>query len=97
MKRLILLFLLISNTAYARIEGVEYTFLEVNGITYDLPIGNPDQKNELFYIKKALKGDKDALDILIGKEEEGVFWIGDESPRWLRLSRTDKPEVIDFE
>ena len=96
MKRLILLFLLIANTAYARIEGVEYTFIDVGDKRYELPIGNPEQKNEIYHIKKALKGDEDSMDILIGTQEEKVFWIGDEHPRWLNLRRDGKHEVIDF-
>ena len=99
MKRLILSFLIIASTAslaYARIEGVEYTFIDVGDKRYELPIGNPEHKTEIYHIKKALKGDEDSMDILIGTQQEGMFWIGDEHPRWLKLKRDGKHEVIDF-
>ena len=97
MKKIVALFLLslLVVPAYARIEGVQYINLKVNGKVYDVPVGNKEQSQELYFIKKALNGDKEALEILIGDQEKSIIWIGDEKPRWLILHKEGKFEVID--
>lgn len=68
--------------------GVDYTKLTVNGVTYDVPIGNPDRKQELYLLKKALKGDTDSLEMFLGGEPQRFYMIGDTKMTWL-LARKD--------
>jgi len=40
----------------------------------------------MYYLKKALDGDKQAREILLGNNQERYIYIGDETPLWLVLS-----------
>ena len=67
--------------------------LAVNGKTYECPVGNKERKSELFYILKALNGDREARQVLLGDQDEYAFFIGKHEPAWLRLTK-DSEEVI---
>ena len=58
------------------IIGVQYTTITVNGKNYDVPIANLEYKNDLYFLKKALNGDKEALELFIGGGEKRSFFIG---------------------
>lgn len=74
-----LFLLLLSNPADARIEDVEYAAIQVNGVFYDVPIHEPDfTAPKVFILKKALKGDLDAYDLVPNET-----YIGEEYPKWL--------------
>lgn len=80
----VLVGLSISTPSWA-IEGVEKATLLIDGVEYTFPIGGPDREMDIFWLKKALKGDEDALDMFMGKHPDGYFWIGDDFPVWLRV------------
>ena len=90
-----LLCLFISVPSFA-IEGVDYTDLLINGIVYQVPKANKDYIQELYYLKKALSGDKDALDIFVGQGEYRDFFIGDETSRWVRVYKEGKAEITEY-
>ena len=82
------------NTAYARIPGVQYTELKINGEVYDCPVGNKEREQKLYYIKSALAGDKIARDLLAGSGEF-IFPIGDYTVTYLHMT-LDKEWVEKF-
>jgi len=87
-------FLLITSLAFARIEGVEYAKVKVEGKVYDFPIGNKERKQDVYYLLKAMNGDKEAREVFLGGEKERYFFIGDETPLWLVVD-TKSEKVID--
>lgn len=97
MKRLFVIgLMLICSSAHAdktdlldkngHINGINYTALEVNGKTYDVPMANPEYVQELYYLKRAMKGDKDALDLFLRGGKERWIPIGDIKPVWLKVT-----------
>lgn len=105
MKKICALFLGISLSvsAHAAIdpfEGVEMGTLELEGKTYEFPIvpeagkGMAVSKNDLYYLKKALQGDKDAREIVMGGASEKWLYIGRESPRWILMKNDGSVEVV---
>lgn len=97
MRRLVALFLALLSygVAYAGgIEHINYIELEVNGVKYEVPDANKEYRQEIYYLKKALGGDREAIEVLVGTKEYATLWIGDLEPRWLRLYRDGRAEVI---
>lgn len=87
MKKLVLLFLLIASPAFALEGAVSTTFL-INGVEYKVPIPNNKTREDFYLLKKALKGDEDARELLLGQKSERYFYIGDEDAvRWLILTK----------
>jgi len=75
----------------ARIEGVDYAELEVGGQVYDCPIGNKERRSDMYFIKKAIKGDMEALEVILGisMTDDGNFtyYCGDDTGhRWLTIT-----------
>lgn len=91
--------LTLSSSAFAigAFDGVEHATIEVDGKEYYFPIGldegGRDRSGQVYFLKKALNGDKEALDMFLGGEREKMFYIGRETPLWLRVSH-EKIEVI---
>lgn len=79
--------LLISVPANARIDGVDYVKLTVGGSDYSVPVGNKERQADLYLIKKALRHDREAREILIGDKNELVYFIGDSEVRWLHITK----------
>lgn len=57
---------------------------------YEVPIGSKDRQNDLFYIKKALNGDREAREMFLGGEDERIFYIGEHSAKWLTITKTNQ-------
>ena len=92
----ILILLLCCSTAEARfsnVEGIEYATIKVNGQNIEIPIGNVERKQEIYFLKKALEGDKAAREIFLGGNDERWFPIGDEQVVWLLVDK-DSERVI---
>ena len=81
-----------STIAYA-IDGVEKATLEVNGLSYTFPVGGVERKADIFYLKKAINGDKEAREMFMKGREEEWFFIGDDSPLWLHVTRNSMTVV----
>lgn len=78
--------LLITTPSFARdkrFRDVEYTNLIIKGVEYQVPIANNNRKNDLYFLKKALSGDKDAREIFLGGLDKRYFPIGDTKVIWL--------------
>jgi hypothetical protein len=86
-------FLLITSFAFAFIDGIERVSIEVNEVTYRVPIGNKDRQSDIYYLKKALNGDKEAREVFLGGQDEKWFFIGEENPLWLVVGK-DSEKVI---
>lgn len=84
----VLLTLVGSSSAYEGFDGVERVRITVGSKDYLVPVGNNDRRNDLFYIKKALNGDKEAREVFLAGEDERAFFIGDYKPSWLVISKT---------
>lgn len=74
-------------------NGVEMVTLNVKGHEYRFPAGDRERKESIYWLKKALKGDKDALEMFLGDAKEKMFYIGTDSPLWLKVTR-NTVEVI---
>ena len=92
----ILLMLILSTSAHAKFEGVKYTTINVNGVEYEVPQANKEYTSELFYLKKALRGDKEALEIFLGGNNPRIFFIGDDYARWLYLYADGRAYVKEY-
>ena len=101
MKRMVALFLatsLAQTLAFAAIDpfdGMEMATIEVDGQSVTFPVGNDERKNQIYYLKKAIKGDKEAREVFMGGSDEKWFFIGRELPLWLKVTATDM-EVINI-
>ena len=82
-----------TSVASAKIEGVQYAEVVINGNPVHFPIGNDERKNDVFYLKKALNGDKEAREIFLGGQKERMFFIGEYEPLWLKVSESSE-EII---
>lgn len=104
MKRICVLFistLSLCTNLYALepFEGVEMGEISLEGKSYVFPIVPEDgkvyavSKNDLYYIKKAIEGDKIAYEVLLGPNQKREFFIGLETPLWLVVTDS-KMEVV---
>ena len=77
------------------IEGVRKAELIINGQSYVFPIGDNDgREREIYYVKKWLQeGDKTALEMFMGTEDEKWLFIGDDFPVWCLVSKDGRVEV----
>jgi len=71
-----------SNAAGDPFEGIEQAELQINGETYLVPVVPEEGKgfamsmNDAYLLKKAIKGDQDARDLLLQGHETRSFFIG---------------------
>lgn len=80
----------ISN-AEAKIEGVSYTEIQVGGRVYEIPLGNKSFEQDIYWVKKAIKGDEEAREILLGGQDKRQIYIGDDTGvRWLTITKTSE-------
>ena len=91
----ILISLILSSNVLAveGLTGVATAEINVNGKTYIFPVGNNDRKADVYYLKKALKGDKEALEVFLGDQESRIFYVGSETPLWLLVSKDGTFEI----
>ena len=83
----------IVNTACA-VDMVRKVDLEIHGQTYTFPVGSKEREMDTFWLKKAADGDKQALEMFLGGLDERLFFVGDDSPAWLRVTSDGKMEVV---
>ena len=83
----------VANAEVNIFEGIEMATIEVSGKEYTFPVGDIDRKNDIYYLKKGLAGDKAALEMFLGGAKEKWFYIGIDTPLWLKVTK-DKAEVI---
>jgi hypothetical protein len=84
--------------ALAQVEafsGIQMQKITVQGKSYEVPVGNEQRKNDLYYLKKAMKHDQEALEIFLGGEKERLFYIGKEEPVWLSVDDKFNFKIID--
>src|SRR3990167_9993050 len=86
-----------SSYAVEAFEGIDIQKIVVSGQVYEVPVGNKDRKDDIFYIKKAMKGDREALEMFLGGNDSRIFYIGKESPVWLYADINGKFKVLDKE
>ena len=78
------------NSSSFALDGVDYTEFEIHGVKYHVPIPNKETKQDFYYLHKALKGDEDARELMLGGFERKYFFIGDVGiNRWLLLTKDD--------
>ena len=82
-----------ASTASA-LEGVANVQIEIEGKSYSVPMANKDYQADFYLFRKAVAGDKDAFEVILGKSDEKWFYIGDYQPLWAKITRY-KVEVID--
>jgi len=79
---------LMSSVAFARLEGVDWITLPVDGTEYEVPLYNDTAKNEFYLVYKALHGDDAARAVVLGGKEEKLIYIGDgEQSLWLHMTK----------
>ena len=96
---LLILSILIASSGSALAEisafsGVDIQKILINGEVYEVPVGNEQRKNDIYYLKKAINGDKEALEIFLGGFSTRLFFIGKETPLWLRVDDKFNFEII---
>lgn len=96
MKTLALLGVIIASPLNSfALDGVPYCDLIIKGKTYSVPIPNDRTREDYYLLKKAIKGDTDAREMLIGAEkvhsgEAKWIFIGDIGIiRWVRLTMNE--------
>lgn len=95
MKKVALFILLASSlmvgTAEARISGVDWLNLPINGTDYEVPLYNDDAKAEFYLVYKALHGDEEARDVVLGGKLEKLIFIGDgDRVLWLHMTKNEE-------
>lgn len=89
--------MLIGNTLFISnadaVDLVRKASIEVNGKEYSFPVGNGERPNEVYLLKKAIRGDKEALEMIMQGKDEQFFYIGDDHPRWLVIKQ-DQNRVL---
>lgn len=69
------------------LEGVENVTVTIGGKNYRVPMANKEYQSDFYLFRKALSGDKDAFEIILGDKEEKLFYIGDYEPLWAKITR----------
>ena len=87
----------VSSTALAieAFDGVQIQTIIVEGKSYEVPVGNEERKNDIYYLKKAMKHDQEALDMFLGGEPSRLFYIGKEEPLWIDVDDAFNFKIID--
>jgi len=82
-----------SNAEINIFEGIEFSEIEVGGESVRFPVGNTERKQDIYFLKLALNGDKTAREMFLGGKKERWFFIGTETPLWLKVTEFDE-EII---
>lgn len=72
------------------LEGVEKATVLINGEPITIVVGNKDRRDDIYYLKKALKGDVEAREIFLQGKEERILFVGEDSPLWLRVTMNNE-------
>ena len=89
----ILLFTATQSNAIDPFAGIESVDLEIGGKHYLVPVvpeagkGYAMSKNDAYYFKKMIRGDEEAREVLMGNLDEKWFFIGRETPVWLKITK----------
>lgn len=75
------------------LEGVENVTVTIEGKNYSVPMANKEYQSDFYLFRKALSGDKDAFEIILGQKDVKWFYIGDYEPLWAKITRY-KVEVV---
>lgn len=77
------------------IEGVRKAELIINGESYIFPVGdNEGRERDIYYLKRWLQeGDKTALDMFMGGNDDKHLFIGDDFPLWAKIYKDGRVEV----
>lgn len=89
---------LLSTNAFSAIdpfEGIDMAKVTINGKEYTFPVGDTERQNKIYYLKKGLNGDKEAMQMFMGDEKEAWFFIGTYYPIWLHI-KDGKMEVLEY-
>lgn len=76
-------------SALAEIANVEKATIVVDGVHYTFPVGGPNRKAEIYYLKKGMLGDEVAMEMFLEGKEEKWFYIGEDFPLWLKVTKHD--------
>ena len=72
-------------------DGIDYISLEVNGVAYSIPMGSPEMKQEMFFIKMAIEGNNEfAREVVLAGRKTKTIYIGNKSPLWLNITSTSE-------
>lgn len=77
------------DAAVGAFDNIEFATIEVKGEEIRFPIGNKERKQEVYYLKKALRGDMEAREVFMGGAKEKFFFVGVETPLWLKMTESD--------
>lgn len=81
---------IVSQNSFAEVnvfENIDMATITVNGEEVTFPVGDLDRKSDIYFLKKALLGDVEALEVFLGGKEEKWFFIGIETSRWLYVNK----------
>ena len=59
---LVLTLTLVGTVPSYAVDNVRKTTLEINGTTYTFPVGDKEREMDTYWLKKAVGGDREALD-----------------------------------
>lgn len=83
----VLIVSLMSSVAFARISGVDWLKLPVDGEEYEVPLYNDTAKQEFYMVYRALNGDEEAREVVLGGRPEKLIFIGDgDRVLWLHIT-----------
>lgn len=92
---LVILAMALSISTAEAVDLVKKASLEIDGKTYEFPISVDKQREmDIYWLRKAINGDKDALNMFLGGLDERLFYIGDEKAAWVRVQSNGNVEVI---
>lgn len=91
---LVLTLTLVGTVPSYAVDNVRKTTLEINGTTYTFPVGDKEREMDTYWLKKAVGGDREALDMFLGGADERLLYIGDDLPAWLLVKRNGTMEII---
>lgn len=81
---------LFGGVAHARISGVDWLTLPIDGKEYEVPLYNDQAKEEFYMVYRALNGDEEARDVVMGGQVEKLIFIGDgDRVLWLHLTANE--------
>jgi len=76
-KILLLLILLSAGTSHAKLSGIDWLPVTIEGVEYELPLYNADARKEFELVYRAVNGDEMARAVLLGTNNEKFIYMGD--------------------
>lgn len=71
------------------LEGVPYIDFVIHGKTWHVPIPNKEVKQDFYFLQKSLHGDNDAREMLLNGKDKRYLFIGDLTPIWCVITKSD--------